>query len=345
MRTPSFRRRMDSIHPPTMAKIKQAIGRRLAAAIGAASLSTGALAAPDALSAPETTIKSHSSRRQGTTDPSEGIGFFLTAETFAPGDSGTVLLEWNPSPEVSALSFSLNFDPSRLEFVEASLPEAHAGALLMTNDGNADTGSLGFLVAARPGSELNPDSTALVELQFLAIAAGDTGLTFSDFPTKTKLSDTASRSVPMSLSVEEIAIESEVPGFDDWAEELAEHLAEEGIELIPVDRNLDADPDGDGITNEWEYYLGTSPAEADGGPLKPAVTQEDGEIETLAVSLEFRSDRMQGECIAEVSFDMVHWNPIDRSTDQDLGANRTRTTWRVEADGGQGYVRMRLIRP
>lgn len=248
------------------------------------------------------------------------------------------------------MSFSIAFDPDKLEFLNADLASEQEGAMLMRSDRQSGQGRVGFLIAARPGGELEITAPQLLNVRFQVRASGDSGLEISDSPTPAKVSDTQSRALAVQTTSRSIRIESRVRGFGQWTQDVLAALEQgsmgETAVLLPEDLSLDADPDKDGLSNEWEYYLDLSPTEVDGNPLKTSVrTDSGGAAEAFAVQLEFRSDRMQGECVAEFTYDLSTWTPIDSSKEEDLGNARMRTTWQVSAMETEAYVRIRLVRP
>ena len=185
----------------------------------------------------------------------------------------------------------------------------------------------------------------LLTLRFQVRGPGDAALGLSDFPTRTKISDIASRSVPFGVTPNDIQIDPNIPGFEQWAQDILDALGEDPDAAPHLDLTLSADPDGDGISNEWEFYLGLNPDAANESPLKSTLMTNSVGEDRFCVSLEFRADRLVGQYVAEVSYDSSTWLPIEESFDQDLGDNRSQTTWEVDARVGQGYVRMRHVRP
>lgn len=105
-----------------------------------------------------------------------------------------------------------------------------------------------------------------------------------------------------------IALVTEAPssGFDSWIA---------GFDLDAGDTGSDADPDGDGVSNLFEYALGASPTDPsrDGLPVQAIETINDIEHLTLTLNRNSEASDLTYELLA--SSNLVDWAPaIDAIT-------------------------------
>jgi len=107
----------------------------------------------------------------------------------------------------------------------------------------------------------------------------------------------------------------------------------------------DADPDGDGVSNLWEYATGTDP-HATSEPPRLAASLVEGETPTLSLTYRRLLLAHEVEYTLEDSADLTHWSPSVVERD-DLGLNADGTvTARVAAKLSQPgrFFRLKLTR-
>jgi hypothetical protein len=122
--------------------------------------------------------------------PATGQTVSLTPLT-PTGTINSVLVQINSQGNENAFGGSVAFDPTLLEFLQASLGSGASGAFLEVNSNQAASGSIGFALALTPGNVFASGMDALVRLDFAAIGFGSnkTSITFSDSPVVRCLAD------------------------------------------------------------------------------------------------------------------------------------------------------------
>ena len=131
-------------------------------------------------------------------DENSGAGFvtaYAAAETFsarrriatataAPGVGGSeqldIFIALEATGNENAISFTLEFDASRLEFMEAVTgPDAPLSASFFTNTQDARLGQVGFVFALSPGERVQAGQRRLLQATFQRQSAVRTDLTFA----------------------------------------------------------------------------------------------------------------------------------------------------------------------
>ncbi len=113
----------------------------------------------------------------------------------------------------NAVGFSLVFDPSRLQFVGASLSPAVASATMQLNTNLAHAGKLGLAIAGSPGATLGAGVQELVLLRFTAPsqATGFSPLRFADTPVRRETAGVSATALPSRYIDGEITFGSPPP--------------------------------------------------------------------------------------------------------------------------------------
>jgi hypothetical protein len=101
----------------------------------------------------------------------------------------------------NAVAFSLLFDPTQFNYIDASLGSAMAGGTLNLNSLNAPAGRLGVLLALSPGSTFSAGSTALLTLTFRTPFGPKTSLQFADQPVSRGVSDAQASELAADFTV------------------------------------------------------------------------------------------------------------------------------------------------
>jgi uncharacterized protein (TIGR03437 family) len=99
------------------------------------------------------------------------------------GQLGIVQIELDGQGTENALAFSLNFDPQRMSFLDATLGDGAQGAALQLNRTQTANGRIGLAVVMPPGQELSAGKRTMLTLRFIP-NGGDsdvvTNLSFGD---------------------------------------------------------------------------------------------------------------------------------------------------------------------
>jgi len=107
--------------------------------------------------------------------------------TLVPASQGaaanSVAVQLAAQGNVSALQFSVTFNPAMVQFVNASLGVGAPGAALIQNTNQAPSGNLGFVVGLLPPATFAAGAQQLLNLHFAPISySNTTSLVFSDAP-------------------------------------------------------------------------------------------------------------------------------------------------------------------
>jgi hypothetical protein len=153
-------------------------------------------------------------------------------------------------------------------------------------------------------------------------------------PVITWVADGHSAAVVGSVGLDGAALATAAVGpapeaLDDW---LAYWFPDGGPASLP-----DADPDGDGMSNRLEYYLGGDPTRA-GRPVVPAISPVDG---GLRLSLP-RNPAVPSHFAVETSADLATWHPAGHSVVQD---RPDFIEVEVPATDGRAFFRIQLSSP
>ena len=92
----------------------------------------------------------------------------------------------------NGLSFSLNFDPTKLTYVSTALGSGASGATLLTNAAQAASGKLGVMLALPPDQTFAAGTQEMVQVTFMTAVrtnAFSTTVSFGDVPIVRQLSD------------------------------------------------------------------------------------------------------------------------------------------------------------
>jgi Immunoglobulin domain len=121
--------------------------------------------------------------------------------------TNSVAVELVAQGDENALGFSVNFDPSLLRFVKASLGTGATGAALIQNTTNASSGVLGFVVGFTPPGAFAPGTQPVLNLNFASITYSNTAsLAFVNTPVVCQLADTNALAVPATFQNGTLAV-------------------------------------------------------------------------------------------------------------------------------------------
>ncbi|MDB6079196.1 MAG: hypothetical protein JWO82_2943, partial [Akkermansiaceae bacterium] len=104
------------------------------------------------------------------------------------------------------------------------------------------------------------------------------------------------------------------------------------------------DPDGDGLSNRVEYFLGLDPMVANSAPRMTIVSEAEGRIARYVVPLDPAITEPGFEL--QYSFDLQSWLPVASSGDDAVISTRTGSSWTVEiALGTHPRAFLRMVAP
>jgi hypothetical protein len=107
----------------------------------------------------------------------------------------------------NALSCSLTFDASSVDFLGATLGPGAAGAMLEVNTNQIADGHLGLALALLPGSAIPSGTQPVVQLSFLSIGySNNLNLSFGDVPVARQVADTNADILPVSFQNGSLAV-------------------------------------------------------------------------------------------------------------------------------------------
>ncbi len=89
----------------------------------------------------------------------------------------------------TAMSFSVAFDPTVMEYVGASTGSGAPGATLLQNTNQAAQGEVGIILGLLPPSSFSPGTKTMANLTFVAKAYANASVSFGDFPIVRQLVD------------------------------------------------------------------------------------------------------------------------------------------------------------
>ena len=164
----------------------------------------------------------------------------------------------------NAVGFSVSFDPETHRYKEHKWAAATKGTRAIVNTKQVEDGRIGFVIAnSQVGQTFQDGTIRLLDLKLTTISEErlkNSRIRFGDFPAARAISDTRANRIDteyVDASVK-VAVDFRV-AFDEW---LRGHFGE--IDFSGATREqtvwgLNADPDGDGQSNEMEFLAGTSP--------------------------------------------------------------------------------------
>ncbi len=120
--------------------------------------------------------------------------------TFPRGRSSELKLAFDALGNENAFSFSLDFDPSALDFVSVQLGRDANDALLVVNASQADRGRIGIAFSLPPGQILPAGTGIVLTLTFKAVGGNKTKATpirFGAQPALLQVSDADAKSLPI----------------------------------------------------------------------------------------------------------------------------------------------------
>ncbi len=138
-----------------------------------------------------------------TTPSSAARAVRIRSGAFERGQQSSAIIELDAEGNENALGFSLNFDPSQLQFVSATAGKDAAGATLNTNSSQATNGRLGLALALPAGQTIQPGQRQILTINFAVASEGEAttaAIGFGDLPVARELSDAGANSLPANFS-------------------------------------------------------------------------------------------------------------------------------------------------
>ena len=130
--------------------------------------------------------------------------------TATAGGTVTALVQMAAQGDENALSFSVTFDPVKLNYISTSLGSGGTGASLVVNTNLAPSGKVGVVISMPVNQSLPAGNIELLKLNFRAgSVAGSATVAFGNSPAPESVSDALGH----DLSV---AVEREGPARGEW---------------------------------------------------------------------------------------------------------------------------------
>jgi uncharacterized protein (TIGR03437 family) len=122
--------------------------------------------------------------------------------TLERGRNGSITVELDAQGDENALGFSLNFNPTQMQFVSATLGGDVAGATLQLNANQAANGRIGVAVALPTGQSITVGLRNILVLSFAVPANGDptTAISFGDQPVVREVVDARAAALPTAFT-------------------------------------------------------------------------------------------------------------------------------------------------
>ncbi|MBX3279172.1 MAG: VWA domain-containing protein [Acidobacteria bacterium] len=152
---------------------------------------------PFTLSSPPLVVRSGASR----SDQARTLRVVNSA--IARGQQGTVTIELDAVGDENALGFSLSFDPTQIQYVDAASGSDTTNATININSTQADAGRIGLLLALQPGQSFSAGTRRIAVITFTATAGGagsSTAISFADQPVFREVSDVAANALPANYT-------------------------------------------------------------------------------------------------------------------------------------------------
>jgi len=125
------------------------------------------------------------------------------------GQDGAVDITLASQGDENAISFSLNFDPTRLGFKSATLATGGPAQVFMVNTNAAASGRIGVILAMSPGSAFAAGAVKLVQLSFTSRPSDSgqtTQLSFGDQPVARQVADVTANRLPAAFLASAVSI-------------------------------------------------------------------------------------------------------------------------------------------
>ena len=215
----------------------------------------------------------------------------VVSQTAAPGASIVVPLQLVASGAENTVTFSIQFDPTKLTYTDSSLGADAVGSTMTRNTAQKDAGKLSYLIGREPGTTFVAGTRALLNLTFSVNAgaadASSLAVSFTDSPTARKIFD-VSGSVLASAFVDGVV--TVAAGFEGDLNGDGEVDGGDWVKLGRIVVGLDAAPTGSVFTKadcaprttkgdgtvdggDWvqlgRYVVGLDAVQTTGGPSVP----------------------------------------------------------------------------
>jgi surface antigen len=135
--------------------------------------------------------------RAGGFSPLDSLSRTISITPLTPGaTSGSAMVELAAQGDESAVQFSVDFDPTAISFVSASLGAGAAGAVLFANTTNLAAGQLGIALCLPSPNTFAAGTQPIVKLNFNSSSYSNTAsLVFADSPLVRQVGDNTATAV------------------------------------------------------------------------------------------------------------------------------------------------------
>ncbi len=215
----------------------------------------------------------------------------IVSQTAAPGATVVVPVELVASGAENTVSFSLDFDATKLAYSTSALGTGAAGASMTRNVTQASSGKITFLIGMEPGTVFTAGTKTILNITFTVNASAADGavlaLAFSDSPTSRRIIDVNSATLPGPFVDGNVSVSAGLEGdvnndgqvdAADWVK-LGRYVV--GLDPLPtgtIFRRADAAPradKGDAVVDaaDWvqlgRFVVGLDVPQPTGGPFGP----------------------------------------------------------------------------
>lgn len=216
----------------------------------------------------------------------------VVSQTAAPGAIIVVPIQLFASGAENTVTFSIQFDPTKLTYTDSSLgADAVVGSTMTRNTAQKDTGKLSYLIGREPGTTFVAGTRALLNLTFTVNAgaadASSLAVSFGDSPTARKIFDVTGAVLPSAFVDGVVTVAA---GFEGDVNGDGEVDGGDWVKLGRIVVGLDAAPTGSVFTKadcaprttrgdgtvdggDWvqlgRYVVGLDVVQNTGGPSVP----------------------------------------------------------------------------
>ena len=188
---------------------------RYAAGLETAVAAGGPTVAVSSLTAVEKKVGAPAPQRLAEVEQLQTRTVRVVPTTFSRGQENALSLELNSLGNENAAGFSLNFDPTQLNFARVTLGADSAGAILNFNSSQAAQGRLGVTLALPSGQTFQTGARQIITVTFIVpptSSVNSTTVSFGDQPIMKETADANANVLPTTYQPGEITLNPPIIG-------------------------------------------------------------------------------------------------------------------------------------